>query len=190
MAKNITKKGQANRERIIECAAELFLKNGYQATGINDILDIVGIAKGSFYSYFKSKKELALLVSEFFGNKFLKKWLNKIAEGKNWTDFVNQMTDDLRYNAKNHILHGCPIGILGVENTNTDPDISQVFIQAIQSFQNIFYEVLSNTGIETEKARNLSKKAFILYEGHLLLYRITGQISDISDLKADLLALL
>ena len=35
MAKNT--KGEQTKNKLIECAAELFFKNGYNATGINDI---------------------------------------------------------------------------------------------------------------------------------------------------------
>ena len=32
------KKGEESRQRLIECAAELFWKNGYSTTGISEIL--------------------------------------------------------------------------------------------------------------------------------------------------------
>ena len=54
------KKGEESRQRLIECAAELFWKNGYSATGISEILKQTGLPKGSFYFYFKSKDELAV----------------------------------------------------------------------------------------------------------------------------------
>ena len=44
------KKGEESRQRLIECAAELFWKNGYSATGISEILKQTGLPKGSFYS--------------------------------------------------------------------------------------------------------------------------------------------
>ena len=40
------KKGEESRQRLIECAAKLFWKNGYSATGISEILkqtDLPGI---------------------------------------------------------------------------------------------------------------------------------------------------
>ena len=53
------KKGEESRQRLIECSAELFWKNGYSATGISEILKQTGLPKGSFYFYFKSKDDLA-----------------------------------------------------------------------------------------------------------------------------------
>lgn len=43
-------------------AHKLFIDNGYQATSIQDILDVSGIAKGTFYKYFSSKDDLLIAV--------------------------------------------------------------------------------------------------------------------------------
>lgn len=43
---------------IFETAEMLFEKKGYDATSINDIIDHIGIAKGTFYHYFKSKEQM------------------------------------------------------------------------------------------------------------------------------------
>jgi len=37
---------------------KLFLMNGYEQTSINLIIETIGISKGTFYYYFKSKEEL------------------------------------------------------------------------------------------------------------------------------------
>ena len=60
------KKGKESRQHLIECAAELFWKNGYSATGISEILKQTGLPKGSFYFYFKSKDDLATAVTEYY----------------------------------------------------------------------------------------------------------------------------
>lgn len=54
----IIKEGEIRRQEILVAARELFVKNGYEQTSINDILKIVGIAKGTFYYYFDSKIEV------------------------------------------------------------------------------------------------------------------------------------
>lgn len=43
---------------VIDTARELFIKHGYHATSIQDILEASGISKGSFYNYFSTKSEL------------------------------------------------------------------------------------------------------------------------------------
>lgn len=41
------------RERIVETTFELFAKQGYNSTGINQIIADAGVAKASFYLHFK-----------------------------------------------------------------------------------------------------------------------------------------
>lgn len=45
------KKGEESRQRLIECAAELFWKNGYSATGISEILKQTDLPKGSLRAF-------------------------------------------------------------------------------------------------------------------------------------------
>lgn len=46
------------RNEILDAAARLFSNKGYNKCTINDILNEVGIAKGTFYYYFNSKEEV------------------------------------------------------------------------------------------------------------------------------------
>ena len=46
------------RERILEVATDLFYRQGYRATGINEVIDKSGVAKATFYNHFPSKDEL------------------------------------------------------------------------------------------------------------------------------------
>lgn len=46
------------RNEILNIAQKLFYTKGYDKSTINDILEAAGIAKGTFYYYFKSKEEV------------------------------------------------------------------------------------------------------------------------------------
>jgi len=54
----IIKKPEERRNDILDAAERLFTTKGYSATTVNDILQTVGIAKGTFYYYFQSKEEV------------------------------------------------------------------------------------------------------------------------------------
>ena len=58
MSKAVRRKSK--REEIVEVAGGLFYKQGYGATGVAQIIEACGIAKGTFYSHFKSKGELGV----------------------------------------------------------------------------------------------------------------------------------
>jgi AcrR family transcriptional regulator len=58
MASLIEKKRQYTRDMIIEAAEELFSQHGYHNTQIMDIVKSVGMSAGTFYNYFKDKRDL------------------------------------------------------------------------------------------------------------------------------------
>jgi AcrR family transcriptional regulator len=62
----ITKEHDERRNEILDVTEKLFHIKGYDKCTINDILKEVGIAKGTFYHYFKSKEEvLDAIVSRY-----------------------------------------------------------------------------------------------------------------------------
>jgi AcrR family transcriptional regulator len=54
----IVKAPEERKAEIMDAAECLFETKGYEETSINDILQKIGIAKGTFYYYFKSKDEI------------------------------------------------------------------------------------------------------------------------------------
>lgn len=54
------KKKELTRSLILESAAELFSKRGYNATSVDDIVHSADVVKGTFYYHFRSKEELVL----------------------------------------------------------------------------------------------------------------------------------
>lgn len=54
----IVKEAEERKSEILDAAEILFTTKGYNKTTIIDILEAVGIAKGTFYYYFKSKEEV------------------------------------------------------------------------------------------------------------------------------------
>ena len=53
-------RAQKTREKIIETANDLFYKQGYRATVVNQIIEEAGVSKPTFYSHFPSKEDLCL----------------------------------------------------------------------------------------------------------------------------------
>jgi len=60
----IVKKRDIRKNEILDVAQNLFYTQGFDKTSINQIINQIGIAKGTFYHYFKSKYELLDAVVE------------------------------------------------------------------------------------------------------------------------------
>ncbi len=55
---------EKKKEKILKKAWELFKINGYEETKIEKITKEVGISKGSFYTYFKTKEDVLFAILE------------------------------------------------------------------------------------------------------------------------------
>jgi TetR/AcrR family transcriptional repressor of nem operon len=66
------------REKIVAAAAERFHALGYNASGVQEIVDAAGVPKGSFYNYFKAKE---LLAQEVLNNYWAGAGLQILADG-------------------------------------------------------------------------------------------------------------
>lgn len=54
----VVKEAEARRNEILDAADELFGQKGFDGTSTNDILQKVGIARGTLYYHFKSKEDI------------------------------------------------------------------------------------------------------------------------------------
>ena len=65
----ITKRRQRTRETLIDVAAKAFAERGIDKVSVDEIIDQAGIAKSTFYTFFRSKKDLvgAIIAPVFDG---------------------------------------------------------------------------------------------------------------------------
>lgn len=55
---------EARKEQILEAAAGVFATRGYHRTRVSDIIAAAGVARGTFYLYFESKRGLFVALVE------------------------------------------------------------------------------------------------------------------------------
>jgi AcrR family transcriptional regulator len=83
MPKMILEYKKAVISKIIQTALDIFSKNGYRATTMNDIAKEMGVSKGALYSYFKSKDDI---LKEIFqsNHQILREILCKSVDGQDY----------------------------------------------------------------------------------------------------------
>ena len=78
----ITKEYYERKNELLDAAQEIFLTKGYKQTSVESIIKKVGVAKGTFYYYFKSKEDLLDKLVKRMTSK-IKAKIEKIVEKKN-----------------------------------------------------------------------------------------------------------
>jgi TetR/AcrR family transcriptional repressor of nem operon len=105
------------RNALVWCGTELLTERGFQITGIDEVLKRVGVPKGSFYYYFKSKDHFGHAVIDNYEAYYAKK-MDRIFNDTSQTPL--QRLVNFTVNAKNGMVkfdfkRGCLIGNLGQE---------------------------------------------------------------------------
>src|SRR5262249_44109014 len=112
-----------NREKLLDAATAILGRNGYQATSIDDILEIAKVAPSNFYYHFKSKEELAIEVLEGYFERSRQEmapvFMNRSLSASEKLERVHQT---LVVKATNSGCRGgCPMGNLAQELSDSHP---------------------------------------------------------------------
>lgn len=113
------------REEIIRRGADLIHAQGFNATGLQQILQAAGIPKGSFYFYFRSKDHFGLEIIDYFGTQIgdvFSRFLQDqnappLVRLENLLDYFESLFE------KNGCGLGCPIGNLALELADTNDSL-------------------------------------------------------------------
>ena len=87
------KRGDARKKEILDTAEQLFASNGFDNTSTNDIINAVGIARGTLYHHFTSKEDILDSVIDRI-NDTLMRDAKKIAEDQQ-IPLLDRLTDSI-----------------------------------------------------------------------------------------------
>lgn len=111
------------RKKIIDKAWELFIKNGYEETKVEDITRELEISKGSFYTYFATKDEL---LYEVLGK--IKKEINRNLENINVNQVPEKVLEDYVKAKMNYVVKILNnMRLNSVEKYSIDPKLRNFF---------------------------------------------------------------
>lgn len=111
------------RIEILKAGAALIHKNGFQSTGIQEIVQASGVPKGSFYHYFKSKEDFGLQVLDFYSG-FMLSWVHEALGDTSLPPIarLRGFFEDFRaYAGRKGFEGGCPIGNFSLEAGRLGP---------------------------------------------------------------------
>lgn len=102
------------RNEIIETAGKLFEEKGYEQTQVQDIVNEIGVAKGLFYYYFKSKDEVMEELADRYADAIIDAVNKLIDKDISTFDKINRIFQIFIDSAEKK--SGIFMGILNVKN--------------------------------------------------------------------------
>src|SRR5262245_9009013 len=108
-----------SRAALVDTAAQLFRRQGYAATGVNQILEVAAVKAGSLYHHFPDgKQELAAAVVETVGGDIERRLRAFLDTGAPVADIVDGWIDLLTSGLASDQRDGCPIEPIATESVN------------------------------------------------------------------------
>jgi AcrR family transcriptional regulator len=154
------------KQHIIDIAGKLFYVNGYNATGINEIIAKSEIAKATLYHHFKSKEDICVAYLEQRHNQFISDLKEFVPKANSSRQQLLSIFDYLRELYRKGDFHGC----WGIKTLAELPPKNQKILNVIQRQKKelllflgeIVGDNIANISIaETEK---ISGGIYLLYE--------------------------
>jgi len=153
-------------QHIINTAGVLFYSQGYQSTGINQIIDRCDIAKATLYSHFKSKEDICIAYLTQRHEQFiasLKTYVDRRKIGKNKLLAIFDYLNDL---FRSDDFYGCwDLNILG-EISHRQTSLVNLLQKQKKALLLLLGEVVSDNIENLSKAEieKVSGGIYLLYE--------------------------
>ncbi len=190
----LEKRKKNPKERILDKAANLFYIQGFDSTGINQIIEESETFKKSFYTYFQDKNSLALPYLEIQERELIELLTKIIQKHDDYNDFVRAWVKLQKKTMTSSSYRGCPFALFSnqsIKNKELFQDkIKEIFknweellIQFIESLQQ------KNKFPKKKDAKLIVKKIILYYEGAGQAYSMTKDPIYIKLLEEELLSL-
>jgi AcrR family transcriptional regulator len=167
---------QGVKERIIATASDLFYNNGYNQTGINQIIAEAGVAKASMYQHFRSKEDIAVA--------YLKQrhinWMGSLIDFVSSADsnkeklimsfdFLKTWLDEVNY-------RGCGFQNIICDLPQDQQKIKDQVVLHKNDLKELVYKLLKEDGDYTNsEAEALGNELLVLMEGSIILSQIQNR---------------
>ena len=168
-------RNEDKKEAILEAGTKVLYLNGYNGTGVKDIVDAAGIPKGSFYNYFKSKEDFAIeAVQNIAEGSFAKAEAVLLNHNKPPLERLQAFFARGAASAKNDgFKHGCLMGNLCQEMADVNESIRKEVCKLMGHMTELIETCLkeaqdSNEISKDRDTKQMAQFIFNAWEGTLL----------------------
>jgi len=174
------------KEKLILTASRLFRKQGYHATGLNQILKESGVPKGSLYHYFPDGKEtLAIEAIHHAGES-----LHRLIESRlslhddpitAISVFIDETADEI-FNQE--MIIPSSVSLLALETASLSEPLRAACEACFRDWESLYARKLSSHGMSEDAAKKRGALIELMIEGALIT-ALTKQDRESLHLVAD-----
>jgi TetR/AcrR family transcriptional repressor of nem operon len=184
----VGRRKEFDREEVLDRAMQLFWCKGFEATSVQDLLDEMGINRGSFYDTFGDKRSLFLAAVDRYNETFLSKLQANLQSQESAKSAIIQTIKDLAARAAADAQRrGCLVTNSVVELAPHDPEAAERASSCLEQMETAFYEALVRAREQGELSERHDPKAlarFLIssYQGMRVMSKIHKGQSSLRDI--------
>jgi AcrR family transcriptional regulator len=156
----VQKGGRGARQRILDAAAELFYREGINATGVERLAAESSVSKRTLYQHFPSK---TAVVEEYLRGMDQRIADTVIHSDGNVTPRQRLLAAFDGHTVPGETFRGCPFHNAAVESAGTMPGVQDIVRRSKHGFANWLTELAGQAG--AAEPRQLGNQLAVLYEG-------------------------
>lgn len=156
-----------SRRQILEAAAHLFEKQGYHATGLNEIIRDSGAPKGSLYYYFPGGKEqIGIETALWSADQMVERIRYGLAQAENPAEAVRLLARGIADAVeRTNFAAGSPLMMLAAESAVGSENLNAACRQAYGRMRQVFTDKFSGNG-------QTAQFVLAVLEGSIFLSRV------------------
>ena len=178
------KKSDAKRNLILANAKTVFIRKGYAAVTMKDIIEECGISRGGIYLYFQSVEQIFMQVIEVHNQQKMKEAKQHISENKSFEQMIDEYLDKQKKRLMN-LNNSFLIAMYEYRFANKCDSNREFFHSQFTYTKNIILNILvsgfEKSGITNRDADSLATSIVLLIEGISMLAIAVGISEDFID---------
>ena len=160
---------------MILAAMKLFQREGYAATSWRRLVQDSGAPWGSAHHYFpEGKEQLGLAALEVATEGVARLFERSFAPGRSAADGVQSLFEvSAKQLEGSGYCEGCPVATVALEIASTSPSLAAACQKAFDRWRQEIETGLVRCGVAADRAGQLSGTLLTLFEGGLVVARVT-----------------
>jgi TetR/AcrR family transcriptional repressor of nem operon len=169
-------KGELTRQKIIEAAAPIFNRHGYEGSSLNALMEATGLKKGGIYRHFASKEELA---AEAFDYTWEAVWNSRQADLDEKAGGLEKLTQFISnfVERRSPVAGGCPVLNTAIDADDGNPVLRRRAAKALRTWVDLLASFVADAQRQGTARRDVERNSVATLvvaslEGALMMARI------------------
>jgi TetR/AcrR family transcriptional repressor of nem operon len=139
---NLGRPREFNTEQALEAAMQQFWRAGYEATSLQDLLDVMNLSKSSLYQTYGSKHELFLRSIDFYQQTSVSELQQSLNDSLTSKAFMKRLLEDVIAEATSKKKKGCLLVNTVNELSHRDKAVSKAVSNGIDNVAGVIKQAI------------------------------------------------